>query len=113
MIIQFDTAHNVKANEEFKAPLIIILNEKLDRFSEQITRLEVHLSDENGNKEGVDDKRCLLEAHIEGMPHTVAKDHADSYKHALEGATDKLIASLNAIHSRSEKKHIHEGKPEL
>ena len=113
MIIQFETAHNVKANEELTAPLIIILNDKLDRFNKQITRLEVHLSDENGNKEGASDKRCLLEAHIEGMPHTVAKNHADSYKHALEGAIDKLIASLNAIHSRSENKHKHEGQPGL
>ena len=37
----------------------------LDRFSEQITRVEVHLSDENSDKKfGTDDKRCLLEARL-------------------------------------------------
>jgi hypothetical protein len=107
MTIQFDTAHNVKANEELKAPLIDILNEKLNAFNDKITRLEVHLSDENGGKEGQNDKRCLLEAHIEGMPHTVVKNYANTYGQAVEGAGDKLKASLNSILGRLGNHHKH------
>jgi hypothetical protein len=34
----------------------------LDRFSEQITRVEVHLSDENSDKKlGAGEKPCMLE----------------------------------------------------
>ena len=97
MIIQFETAHNIKANEELKAPLIAILSERLSTFNDKITRLEVHLSDENGTKESNNDKRCLLEAHIEGMQHTVVKNHANSYELAVEGAADKLNETLTSI----------------
>lgn len=105
MTIQFDTAHSLKANEAFKAPLIEMLNEKLDRFDKDISRLEVHLSDENDHKTGVNDKRCLLEAHIAGMPHVVVTDHANSYEQAVDGAVGKLIASLHSIHERQEHSH--------
>ena len=107
MTIQFNTAHHVNANEEFKAPIIVLLNEKLDRFSDNITRLNVHLSDENGNKEGGNDKRCLLEAHIEAGIPLVAKNHANTCAQAVEGAAQKLKASLNSLHGRSENHHPH------
>ena len=107
MIIQFESAHSVKANEELKAPLIAILSEKLNRFSQQITRLEVHLSDENGNKEGLNDKRCVLEAHLEGIEPFVVKNHAASYEQAVNGAVDKLKASLQSILGRLENHHKH------
>ena len=107
MTIQFESAHSVKANEEFKAPLIATITEKLSRFNHQITKLEVHLSDENGNKEGLNDKRCLLEAHVEGMPATVAKNHAETYEQAVEGAIDKLKASLISTMGRLENHHKH------
>ena len=106
MTIQFETAHNIKANEELKAPLIAILTEKLNAFNEKITRLEVHLSDENGSKEGQDDKRCLLEAHMDGLPHTMAKNYANSYEQAVEGAVDKLKSSLISMLGR-ENHHKH------
>jgi len=107
MIIQFETAHHVNANEELKAPLIAILTEKLNTFEDKITRLEVHLSDENGIKEGMNDKRCLLEAHIRDMPPTVVKNYANSYEQAVEGAGDKLKASLNSILGRLADHHKH------
>jgi len=102
MVIQFDTPHSLKANDAFKAPLIEMLNEKLDKFDKQISRLEVHLSDENGNKGGVNGKRCLLEAHLAGMPHLVAINHGNSYEQAVNGAIYKLITSLHSIHERLE-----------
>ena len=107
MTIQFNSAHNVKANEELKVPIIALLSEKLNRFSHNIIRLDVHLSDENGNKEGGNDKRCLLEAHIEAGIPLVAKNHANTYEQAAEGAADKLKTSLNSAHGRLENHHPH------
>ena len=105
MIIQFSSAHNVKANEELQAPIIALLTEKLNRFSNHIARLDVHLSDENGDKEGIDDKKCLLEAHLDGREPIVAKNHANSYQQAAEGAVDKLKGSLNSRLGRSGDHH--------
>ena len=39
---------------------------RLARFREQLTRLEVFLSDQDGGKSGNHDKRCRLEARLSG-----------------------------------------------
>ena len=35
---------------------------KLDRYDDELTRVVVHLNDENGDKAGAHDKRCQIEA---------------------------------------------------
>ena len=100
MIIQFKSAHNIKANEELQVPIIALLTEKLNRFSQNIARLDIHLSDENGNKDGMEDKRCLLEAHLDGKEPLIAKNNAQSYEQAADGAGDRLKTLLNSVHSR-------------
>lgn len=62
----------------------------MDRFSDRVTRVEVHLSDQNASKSGPDDKRCLMEFRIAGrQPDTVTHD-ASSVDLAITGAADKL-----------------------
>ena len=34
---------------------------QLERFEEDLTRIVVHLHDDNADKAGADDKRCLIE----------------------------------------------------
>ncbi|MBK7713771.1 MAG: HPF/RaiA family ribosome-associated protein [Bacteroidales bacterium] len=102
MTIQFNTDKNIAASEEFKAPLIIMISEGLSRFSQHITRLEVHLSDENGPKNGVNDKRCMIEARPEGMQPVAVTFHSDSYEQAVEGAIEMLLTSLDTIVRRSQ-----------
>ena len=66
MTIQLNAGKDLNIQEAFGEKLEDMLTEELSRFSEHITRLEVHLSDENGIKDGQNDKRCLLEARLEG-----------------------------------------------
>lgn len=100
MTIQFDTDNNVKVSEELRIPLISLISEKLSRFSHQITRVEVHLSDENGNKEGFNDKRCMIEARLSGMKPIAVTNHANNHEQAVEGAVNKLKTSLDTILGR-------------
>jgi len=90
MKIQINTDNNVSGNESRNAPLSSILSEGLSRFSDQITRLEVHLSDEDGNKEGLNDIRCMLEARLEGRPPIAVTNQANTSGLAVKGAMDKL-----------------------
>lgn len=100
MLIQFNTDRNVSGNLELEASLSTIIEAQLNRFSDQITRVEVHLSDEDGRKRGVNDLRCLLEARLEGLhPVTVSND-ADSKEQAVRGATEKLKRALTTIIGR-------------
>jgi len=97
MTIQINTDKNLSVHEAFEAQLDSLLTEELSRFSERITRLEVHLSDENGNKQGLNDKRCMIEARIEGRQPIAVTDRANDYERAVSGAIEKLKTSLTTI----------------
>ena len=100
MTIQFNTDKNLTVHKEFGDKLNGTLTNKLSRFSEHITRLEVHLSDDNGNKNGQDDKKCLLEARVEGRPPIAVTAGANNYEQAVDGAITKLKSSLDSIFGR-------------
>ena len=94
MTIQLNTDKNLRVNDEFGTKLDDLLSQELSRFSEHITRLEVHLSDENGSKDGINDKKCLLEARLEGRQTIVVTQVANDYEQAVHGAIEKLKSSL-------------------
>ena len=100
MNIQFNTDKNIAGSEELNTYLSSIINEGLDRFSDHITRLEVHISDENSSKGGQKDKRCLLEARLENMQPIAVSDHADTVQQAVKGAVEKMKASLDTVTGR-------------
>lgn len=100
MTIQFNTDNKVKVSDELRPPLFRIISEGLSRFSNQITRVEVHLSDENGDKEGLNDKRCMIEARLAGMKPIAVTNHGNTHEQAVEGAVDKLKTSLDTILGR-------------
>ena len=97
MTIQFNTDKNLTVHKNFKNKLSAEFTKELSRFSDNITRLEVHLSDENGQKSGKNDKRCLLEAHMESRQPVVVTADADSHDLAVNKAIDKLKSSLDSI----------------
>ena len=95
MIIQINTDKNIAGSDKLSAYLESTTSEALSRFSDKISRLEVHLSDENSHKEGLNDKRCMLEARIDGMQPIAVTYQADTTEQAINGALDKLKASLH------------------
>jgi ribosomal subunit interface protein len=72
----------------------------VERFAEQITRIEVHLTDVNSHKEGDDDKRCLMEARLAGLEPVVVSDQGSTLREAIDGAIEKLEQRLQAAHER-------------
>ena len=68
----------------------------LGRFSQQVTRVQVHLRDENGRKGGPDDKRCLMEARLEGRPPTAVSHRAGTFRLAIDGASAKLNRAVES-----------------
>ncbi|HSH64581.1 MAG TPA: HPF/RaiA family ribosome-associated protein [Bacteroidia bacterium] len=100
MIIQLNTDNNLSIKEAYGEKINSILTEKLDRFSDHITRIEVFLSDENGAKKGVNDRKCILEARLEGRDPIAVSEFGNSHDQAISGAIDKLKASLDTIIGR-------------
>lgn len=95
MLIQFNTDNHTTGREELEGHYNEALTKSLGRFSDHITRLEVHIGDENGHKNGPMDKRCMLEARLEGMQPIAVTGHADNREQALKMAIDKLKSALD------------------
>ena len=76
----------------------------LDHFRERLSRVEVHLADENGSKGGDSDIRCSLEARITGMKPVGVSHYAGSLEAAVDGATEKLEHLLEHTFGRLETK---------
>jgi ribosome-associated translation inhibitor RaiA len=96
MQIQVNTDNHIEGSARMSAYFTDVLHEALDRFSDQVTRVEIHLSDENAHKEGSDDKRCLLEARLKGLKPIVVSHNAENLDLAVSGAIDKLVKSLES-----------------
>jgi len=97
MTIQFNTDKNINGNEEFTAPYVAQIKDEFSRYSHLITRIEVHLSDQDGNKNGLNAMHCTIEARLEGRQPIAVSNQADTLDQAVSGATDKLAASLDTI----------------
>lgn len=104
MKIQVNTGHHIDGDEAFIANINEVVEGELGRFSDRITRVEVHLSDQNADRGGDADKRCIMEARIEGRRPISASHDAESPQHAAEGAAGKLERALATIFDRAEDK---------
>ncbi|MET3114743.1 ribosome-associated translation inhibitor RaiA [Pedobacter sp. CG_S7] len=100
MTIQFNTDNNIAGKNELETHLTTIVADKLGRFSEHLTRLEIHLSDEDGSKNGQNSIRCLLEARMEGRQPIAVNLSSNTSEQAVEGAIEKLKAALETIIGR-------------
>lgn len=95
MHIEVNTDKNIEGSARMSAYFTETLHESLSRFQDQITRVQVHLSDENAEKEAAADKRCLLEARLKGLKPVVVSHNAENLDMAVSGAIDKLVKSLS------------------
>jgi len=102
MTIQLNSDSSLTVHEEFGDKLKAQLLDELRRFTGHITRLEIHLSDENGHKHGENDKNCMLEARVEGRQPIAVKAGGNSYEVAVDRAIDKLKSLLDTVFGRME-----------
>jgi ribosome-associated translation inhibitor RaiA len=100
MQIQINTDHNIEGNEGLAAQISGQVEIALRRISSHITRVEVHLSDENSGKNGQNDKRCMMEARLEGRQPVAVTHQAATLKQAVDGAAGKLTRSIESTLGR-------------
>lgn len=101
MLIQINTDKNIDGNERMRIYFSGVIESTLDRFNEHITRLEAHLSDENSEKEGPDDKRCMLEARVKNLQPIAVTHKAETLDKAVIGAADKMKNVLETTISKT------------
>ena len=94
MTIILNTDKHIDGHERLENYVKETIAEELERFNDYVTRIEVHLSDENGEKEGNNDKKCILEARVKGKQPIAVTSHDNAVERALYSAIEKLRASL-------------------
>lgn len=107
MLVQINTDHNIKIHEDTEAVISGTVENALERFSDHITRVEVHLSDQNSDKKGGNDTRCMIEARLERHQPLAATHQAASLDQAVAGAADKLTRLIDSTIGRLRDKNRH------
>ncbi len=101
MQIQINTDRNIEGHEALAAQVSGVVESTLSRISDHITRVEVHLSDENSDKKGGDNNmRCLMEARLQGRQPVAVTHQAATLDQAVDGAADKLIRLIESTLGR-------------
>jgi ribosome-associated translation inhibitor RaiA len=101
MQIQMNTDGNIEGHEALATQVSSVVESALNRLSDHITRVEVHLSDESSDKKvGNDDMRCLMEARLEGRQPISVTYQAATLAQAVDGAADKLTRLIESTLGR-------------
>lgn len=112
MQININTDRNIDGREALAAHISSEIEQALSRFNDQITRVEVHLSDENSDKKGgKDGMKCVMEARLAGRQPLAATHQATTLEQAFSGAADKLTRLIESTIGRKGDQRGHRADP--
>jgi ribosome-associated translation inhibitor RaiA len=77
---------------------------KLERFDDELTRIVVHLHDDNGAKAGAHDKRCQIEARPKGLQPLSVTHKSESIEQSIDGAIEKMHHALEHLFGKLRQK---------
>jgi len=107
MQILINTDNHIKAHASLVERVSGVVERAMRRFQSHLTRVEVHLKDENGPKSGAHDQRCLIEARMEHRKPISASHEANTIDQAVDGAIGKLVRALDSDLGRRRDKAGH------
>lgn len=94
--VQVNTSNDIDNKDALERWASDYLNEHLARFGQDLTSIEVQMTDENhAAKGGGVDKRCMLEARVNGRAPVAVTNYAPDQNLAFRGAADKLASALD------------------
>ncbi|MBK5966247.1 ribosomal subunit interface protein [Thiocystis minor] len=111
MQIQVNTDRHTEGHERLATWASGVVEQALSHVSDRITRVEVHLSDENGDKRGQHDQRCMMEARLEGRQPIAITHQAATMDQAVKGAAEKLTGAVESILGRLRDQRHHQAEP--
>ena len=111
MQFQFNSDSSVMGTENVAERIEAAVRQKLARFEDRLTRLEVHVSDENASKGGADDKTCMIEARPRGGKPIGVTEHASKVDDAARKAANTMAQRLERHFGKGDK-HKHDARPD-
>ena len=100
MQIQVNSSNHFEGNARLDQWVRSTLQNSLERYEDDLTRIEVHLRDETGPKPGPHDKRCQMEARPKGHQPISVTHTATSLDQAVDGAASKLNNALDHFYGK-------------
>ena len=108
MQININTDKTIERSQGLDQHVETTVKAAIQRFQDQITRVEVHLSDDLKHKSAEGENRCMLEARVTGYQPIAVSNHAPSLHQAITGAADKLKRAVDSALGRLHDKHLHD-----
>lgn len=111
MQFQFNTDSSVMGTADLAARIEAQVCQRLERFTDRLTRLEVHVSDVNGRKAGSDDKHCMIEARPRGDKPIGVTAKAADVDAAARIAANTMAERLERVFGKADR-HRHDPSPD-
>jgi ribosome-associated translation inhibitor RaiA len=114
MQVQVRTDHNIEGHEALADQVRGVVEDALSEFSDNITSVDVHLSNQNSEQQdGNDSLRCMIEARLAGRQPMAVTDQAATLDDAIDGAADKLTRLIDHTLGRRGHQADHRTDPPL
>jgi ribosome-associated translation inhibitor RaiA len=99
MQIRVDVDDHIDGSEELMVRVEGVVEGSLDRYQEQIVRVDVHLSQRIPHKHGERDMCCRMEAHAAALKPIAVLHEAMTLTEAIHAASAKLERAIHqALH---------------
>jgi ribosome-associated translation inhibitor RaiA len=111
MQVQFNSDSSVMGTQNVANRIEARVREKLARFEERLTRLEVHVHDRHRHTHGFDDKACTIEARPRGGRPIGVTENASTVDDAARRAATTLAQRLERHFGKGDR-HGHDPRPD-
>lgn len=99
MQINVNTDRTIEKHQGLDDHVETVVKDNVGRF-DQVHRVDVHLSNENSQKQLDGGNRCMMEAHVTGYAPVVVTEHAVNLHQAISSAGNKLKRALDSALGR-------------
>ena len=110
MQINVNTDRTIEKHQGLDDHVETVVKDNVGRF-DQVHRVDVHLSDENSQKQIDGGNRCMMEAHVTGYAPVVVTEHGVNLHQAISQAGGKLKRALDSALGRLNDKGRREPMP--
>jgi ribosome-associated translation inhibitor RaiA len=107
MQINVNTDNTIDKHQGLDEHVDNVVRSSIGRFGDHVTRVDVHLSNENKEKKADGGQYCMMEARVSGYAPVVVHEHAADLHQAVQNAGGKLARALDSAIGRLQDKNKH------
>jgi len=100
MQINVNTDRTIDKHQGLDEHVESVVQGSIGRFADNVHRVDVHLSNENSQKQLDGGNYCMMEAHVTGYAPVVVHEHAVNLHQAVTQAGNKLKRALDSALGR-------------